>query len=32
MYVLLGKHIKNLEVFYQGNVNQKDILQSTHVL
>jgi len=32
MYVLLGKHIKKLEVFYQGNGNQGDVLWSMHVL
>jgi len=32
MYVLLSKHIKKLEVFYQGNINQRDVLRGVHVL
>jgi len=32
MYVLVGKHIKQLDVFSQGNVNQIDVLQGMHVL
>jgi hypothetical protein len=32
MHVLLGKHIKKLEVFYQENVNQTDVLREMHVL
>jgi len=32
MYVLLGKHIKKLEVFYQGNINQRGVLRGMYVL
>ena len=31
MYVLVGKHIKQLEVFSQENVNQTDVLQGMQV-